>query len=226
MSKQTATLKTQPRNGTGSRAARHDRDAGRIPVNIYGHGEVNQNLAIDAHELDLALHTASHVFTLSIDGAEQPCLVKEVQYDTWGLRVLHVDFARVSLTEEVEVEVALEFTGIAKGLAAGGQLVVQHPELWVRCPANLIPDVLVVDISSLELGHAIHAGEIALPAGVSLDTEKLEPTDPVVSVLAPKVEEVEPAEGAEGEAAEPEIVGGAKPEADGATETKGEKADD
>ncbi|HEU5456035.1 MAG TPA: 50S ribosomal protein L25, partial [Nocardioides sp.] len=117
-------LKTHPRPGTGSAAARRLRAESRIPVNVYGHGEANQNLALDEHELELALHTSTQVFTLAIGGAEQPCLVKSVQYDTFGQRVLHVDFARVSLTEEVEVEVALDITGTPKGAAEGGQVVV------------------------------------------------------------------------------------------------------
>jgi len=196
-------LQTHSRTGTGSAAARRLRAAARIPVNVYGHGEANQNLALDEHELELALHTATQVFTLEISGQQQPCLVKSVQYDTFGQRVLHVDFARVSLTEEVEVEVALDITGTPKGAAEGGQVVVLHPALWVRCLANAIPDSLPVDITPLLMGEAIQAQDIALPPGVSLDTKKMNPEDQIVAVVAPRIEEVAaepaaavPAEGA------------------------------
>jgi large subunit ribosomal protein L25 len=197
-------LQTKPRAATGSAQARRERREGRVPVNVYGHGEGNQHLLMDEHELSLALHTATQVFTLSIGGAEQPCLVKAVQYDTFGQQILHVDFTRVSMTEEVEVEVTLEFTGTPKGVAAGGQLVVLHPALWVRCMANAIPDSIGVDIAAIELGHGIHAGEIALPPGVSLDTERMDPDEQVVGVAAPRVDEPEPvAEGEPVEGAEP-----------------------
>ena len=203
-------LQTHPRTGTGSAAARRLRAEARIPVNVYGHGEANQNLALDEHELELALHTATQVFTLSIGGQEQPCLVKSVQYDTFGQRVLHVDFARVSLTEEVEVEVALDITGTPKGAAEGGQIVVLHPALWVRCLASAIPDSLPVDITPLMMGDAIHAKDIALPAGVSLDTKKMDPEAQIIGVVAPRIEEV-PAE-----AAAPAAVEGAAAPAEGA----------
>ncbi|MHC5212658.1 MAG: 50S ribosomal protein L25 [Planctomycetota bacterium] len=201
---QPTVLKTEVRAGSGSASARRDRRAGRIPVNIYGHGEGNQHLLIDEHDLGLALRTSTQVFTLTIGGAEQPCLVKAVQYDTFGQHILHVDFTRVSMTEEVEVEVTLEFVGTPKGVADGGQLVVNHPALWVRCLANAIPDVINVDIAAVEMGNGVSAGEITLPPGVSLDLEKMEPGDQIVGVAAPRAEEPEEApedEAVEGEGA-------------------------
>ena len=206
-------LQTHPRTGLGSAAARRLRAAARIPVNVYGHGEANQNLALDEHALELALHTATQVFTLAIGGQEQPCLVKSVQYDTFGQRVLHVDFARVSLTEEVEVEVALEITGTPKGAAEGGQVVVLHPAIWVRCLASAIPDSLPVDITPLMMGDAILAKDVALPSGVTLDTKKMNPDDQIVAVVAPRIEEVPAAP----EAAAP--VEGAAAPAEGAAPT-------
>ena len=203
-------LQTHPRPGTGSADARRLRAASRIPVNVYGHGEANQNLALDEHDLELALHTSTQVFTLSIGGKEQPCLVKSVQYDTFGQRVLHVDFARVSLTEEVEVEVALDITGTPKGVAEGGQIVVLHPAVWVRCLASAIPDSLPVDITPLMMGQAIHAREIALPAGVTLDAKRMNPDDQIVAVAAPRIEE------APAEAAAAPAEGAAVPAAEGA----------
>ncbi|HZM01148.1 MAG TPA: 50S ribosomal protein L25 [Planctomycetota bacterium] len=208
-------LKTHPRSGTGSAAARRMRAASRVPVNVYGHGEANQNLALEEHDLELALHTATQVFTLSIGGKEQPCLVKSVQYDTFGQRVLHVDFARVSLTEEVEVEVALEIAGTPKGVAEGGQVVVLHPALWVRCLASAIPDSLPVDITPLLMGQAIHAREIALPAGVTLDTKRMNPDDQIVAVAAPRIE------AAPVEAAPAAAEGAVAPAAEGAAPVAG-----
>jgi large subunit ribosomal protein L25 len=194
-------LKTESRSGTGSSNARRDRVAGKVPVNIYGHGEENQNLAIAEHALNLALGTATQVFTLDIGGKQQPCLVKSVQYDTYGQEILHVDFARVSLTEEVEVEVPVHYMGHAKGITEGGQLVIQHPQLWVRCLAAAIPEFIEVEIADLGLGHSLHAGDVKLPAGVKLDTKRMAADEAVVGVVAPRVEaapevEAAPAEGA------------------------------
>jgi large subunit ribosomal protein L25 len=215
-------IKTENRSDTGSRAARRLRAAGLVPVNVYGHGEANQHLAIDEHQLDLALHTQHQVFTLAIGEQEQPCLVKHVQYDAFGQRIVHVDFTRVSLTEEVEVEVELDILGPAKGVTDGGQMVVHHPAVWVRCRANAIPDSLPVDITALLMGQALHAGDVSLPPGVALDEEKMAPQEALVTVVAPRAaaaEEEEEAVMAEGEeaapaAGEPEAEGESPPAAD------------
>lgn len=198
-----ARLKTQPRVQVGSRAARKARAEGLVPVNIYGHGLPNASLLINAHELGQALHGTAQVFTLAIGREEESCLVREVQYDTYGQRLVHVDFTRIDLSEEVEVTVALRFTGHPKGLAEGGQQVIHHANLAVRCRADSIPDVIEIEISGITLGHSIHASEIALPPGVALDTHHMRPDEPIVGVaLAKKEEEAKPAEAAPAEGAE------------------------
>lgn len=196
----TIVLKTQPRAGAGSRQSRKERAKGRVPVNLYGHGEGNAALTVDEHELSQALGTSTQIFTLASEAAEQACLVKEVQYDTFGQQILHVDFARVDLSEQVDVVVTLEFRGNPAGVAEGGTQVVHHPSLAVRCRADSIPEILTVDVSALEIGHSVQAGEVELPDGVVLDEGNMSPTEPIVAVAAPRVaEEEKPEEEEEGE---------------------------
>lgn len=226
----TAVLKAERRSGKGSRDASRARRDGKVPVNVYGHGEANEHLLTDAHALDLALKTEQQVFTLDVEGKEESCLVREVQYDTFGLHVLHVDFARVDLKEEVEVEVPIEIAGQAKGVNDGGTLVTQHPAIWVKCRADSIPAHIEVDVTEVEMGHAIHAGEVTLPKGVKLDEQKMDPETAIVGVVAPKAEvEETPAEGEvpEGEApAEGEAPSGEAPEGGEASDDAPEKKDD
>lgn len=215
MSTEDNVLKTETRSSHGSRASRKARRDGRIPVNIFGHGKPNSSATVDAHDLEQALATTAQVFTVQVEGAEESCLVKEVQYDTFGQRVLHVDLARIDLTEEVDVVVALEFRGNAKGLAEGGVQIIHHPTLAVHCPAGSIPESILVNIEDLELNQTLHAGEIDLPAGVKLDTGHMAEDEPIVGIAPPKVEAVE--EPAEGE----EAVEGEE-----ATKAEGEGSDD
>ena len=100
-------LKAEPRVGIGSRVSRKARAAGFTPVNVYGHGLPNQALRINTHDLDIALHSPAQVFLLDIQGSEESCLVKEVQWDTFGQNVLHVDFARIEGDEATNFDGAL-----------------------------------------------------------------------------------------------------------------------
>ena len=209
-------LETTAREGKGSRISRRNRREGRVPVEIYGHGEQNKSLTVEAHALELALGTPAQVFTLVIDGKEEPCLVREVQYDTFGREVLHVDFARVDLSEEVHVDVALEIVGRAKGVAEeGGTLVVHHPSVKVVCRADAIPESIALDVSDIALGGSLHAGEITFPAGVWLDEQAMDKEIQVVGVMAPKAEEPEPEEVVEGEEGAEAPAEGEAPAAEG-----------
>jgi ribosomal protein bL25 (Ctc-form) len=124
MATQTANVTVKPRSELGSRANKRLRDSGFIPGVIYGHKEAVVPVTLPKKEVVNHLHHGTHLFDLSLDGKNEKVLVKEVQYDHLGMEVLHVDFARVSLDERVEVTVPLELKGEPKGEADGG--VLQH----------------------------------------------------------------------------------------------------
>jgi large subunit ribosomal protein L25 len=191
-------IKTTARDGSGSQASRRERAAGLIPAIIYGHGQDNVQCKVDGHDLALAFSSSDQVFNLEVAGKKESCLVKEVQYDTFGQRILHVDFSRIDLSEQVAVEVVLEFRGDPAGVSAGGTRIVHHPKLSVNCRADSIPDVITIDVAALEIGDSLHAGEVELPSGVTLDESQLAPGEQVFAVAAPRVEIEEPAEGEEG----------------------------
>lgn len=203
-------LTAEPRDALGSRASRKARAVGRTPANLYRAGEENQSVTLDSHGLELALATPAQVFEIELSGTKQPCLVREVQYDTYGQQVLHVDFARVALDEEVGVEVPFEIRGTPKGVADGGTLSIQHQALMVRCKAGSIPDQLIIDVTSLGVSDSFKAGDIELPEGLSLDTDRMRGDLPVITVLAPRVRKKTKRELAEEQAAA-EAAGGDAP---------------
>ena len=200
---QTAQITAKPRSELGSRANKRLRDAGLIPGVIYGHKEAVVTITLPKKETVNHLKHGAHVFDLAVDGKSEKCLVKEVQYDHLGIEVLHVDFARVSLDEKVEVTVSIELKGTPKGEADGGVLQEIIAELEVECLVTEIPDKIVINVSEMALNDVIHIKDLKLPAGVKAlqDPEQI-----VVQVKEVKEEEVAPAAAAEGEA-EPEVIG-------------------
>lgn len=203
-------FKASTRSSTGKGVARKLRAAGKVPAVIYGHAREAQALELEHHALQLLLEKhpyQSTVIALDVDGKTSNTLIREIQRHPFKKQIVHVDFQELVAGEKVTVPVPLQFTGTPDGVRHGGGLLDQilH-ELEVSCdPAN-IPHHIVVDVTPLTIGHSIHAGEIALPAGVTLETD----ADATVCVCAaPKVEaEAAPAEGAA--PSEPELIRKAK----------------
>src|SRR3954454_4603044 len=150
MATQSAQVTARQRKELGSRANKRLRDSGFVPGVVYGHKEAVIPVTLPKKELTNHIGHGAHLFDLALDGKSEKVLVKEVQYDHLGLEILHVDFARVSLDEKVEVTVALELKGTPKGEAEGGVLQQIISELEIECLVTDIPEVIRHNVSDLE----------------------------------------------------------------------------
>ena len=221
MAAQSIQVTAKPRSELGSRANKRLRDAGMLPGVIYGHKEAVVPVTLPRKEVANHLSHGAHVFDLTLDGKSEKVLVKEVQFDHLGIEVIHVDFARVSLDEKVEVTVPLELKGTPKGEADGGVLQQIISELEVECLVTDIPEVLRHNVSEMALNDVLHIRDLQLPPGV----RALQDEDLIVATVKEIAEEA-PVEAAEAGAAEPEVIG-RKPEegeaAEGEADKKAEK---
>ncbi len=163
------TLVVKKRDSVGTAASNRLRQTGYVPANLYGHGEANVNLAVRADALNTIIHHGTKLLSLTGDISDT-ALLREVQWDAFGIEVLHVDLTRVSQTEMVEVTIPVELHGEAPGSNEGGQLSLVIHELTISCPASDIPEHLRINIGGLHLGQAIHAGEVTLPSGATMIT--------------------------------------------------------
>ncbi|MCC5822004.1 MAG: 50S ribosomal protein L25 [Phycisphaerales bacterium] len=212
-------LNAKLRDRVGSRYAKRIRETGGLPAVVYGHKEDPQPVTLEAREALRFISRGEKVFSMELDGKKQFVLLKDLGYDYLGTNIIHADFARVDLNERVDTRAHLKFVGEAKGLKKAGA-VLMHPvnELQLNCLVTNLPDQIEVDVSGMDVGDVIHAGEIELP----VKTMKLL-TDPdtVVVQIIMKAEEPE----STGEAAsvdgsaEPEVLT-AKKEASGDDEKK------
>jgi large subunit ribosomal protein L25 len=222
-------LKAYPRTQTRRGGVKKLRDTGRVPAVIYGRQAKPQNLEISAKEIgDLIHHSASEnlLVDLSVENdarAKRLALVQEIQHHPLDGKLLHVDFHEVAENEKVIVQVPVETVGEAAGVKTGGG-VLEHVlfKLKVRCLPKDLPEQIIIDVSHLELGKAIHLGEIKVPTGVELIGDK---NIPVVAVALPRAEEeVVPAEGAVAAAGDVEMIKEKKEEGEeGEAPAKGEK---
>jgi large subunit ribosomal protein L25 len=193
-----------PRSEFGKGPARRERRSGRVPAVLYGHGTDPRHLSLPGHEILLALRTANVLIRLDgLPGGSQLALPKAVQRDAIRGSVEHVDLILVRSGEKVTVEIPVTTTG---DLAPDGMLDQQLVQIPIEAEATHIPTGIEVSIEGMQVGDAVHAGDLNLPAGSSL---AVEPDTLVLHVIAaPTAAQIEAELGEE--AAEPE---GAEPAA-------------
>jgi large subunit ribosomal protein L25 len=186
-------LKAYPRSQVQRAEVKKLRATGRVPATIYGRQAKPQNLEVNSKEFaDLLHHSVSEnlLVDLSVENdarSKRLALVQEIQHHPLDGKVLHVDFHEVAENEKVTVQVPVETTGEAVGVKAGGVLEHVLFKLKVRCLPKSLPEQIVVDVTSLEIGKAFHISDIKAPEGVEILGDK---HITVVAVAAPRAEEV------------------------------------
>ena len=169
----TIEIKAVKRDAKGTGASRRLRHAGSVPGVVYGAGKEAVTILVDAKELFLEFrHEAFHasVLDLNLDGKKESVLLRDFQMHPVRNTIQHVDFQRVSATEKIHVKVPFHFINadIAPGVKLSGGIVAHiSTEAEVSCLAKDLPEFIEVDVAKLEMGHAIHFSEIALPKGVT-----------------------------------------------------------
>ncbi|HZT81318.1 MAG TPA: 50S ribosomal protein L25 [Gemmataceae bacterium] len=202
-------LAVQPREGTGSLAARRLRKQGLLPAVIYGHKEATVVVALSHDDFAKALGKGARLVELKTDGGAEAAIIQDIQWDHLGKDVLHVDFRRVSKDERVVVSVPLHLRGVAPGVSGGGLLDQPLHVIDVECLVTAVPDEIRVNIGELQQDQAIHVKDLRLPEGVKAMAD---PDAIVVHIRAP-LAEPEAAAAPAAETAEPEVIGRqAKPE--------------
>lgn len=198
-------LTVKLRDSHGKRRNRRLRGTGMVPAVLYGHQKAVQSLSLSAEELDAVVRHGNRFVELTGELSEK-AFIKEVQWNTWGNRILHVDFARVSEHERVQVTISLELRGEAPGVKEGG--VVKHVmhSIELDCEAASIPDKIEVNINHLGFNQVLHVSDLGLPAGAK---SNVDPALVVVSCM-PQVEVEEKEETASDN--EPEVIGRKKEE--------------
>jgi large subunit ribosomal protein L25 len=193
MSKKSEVLKAEARTRVGTRAARALRAEGRIPASMNAdatHGHVD--FSIEEHGFLATRRRHTHLYDIQLGGQVEMAVVRELQWDTFGEKIVHIDFKRVQRDVKTEAEVELEFVGQPKG----GVLNHLLTHVTVLCLPMDIPDSIEVPVAGLDTGGSVLAKELKLPKGVELVHIAPE-TKVAVVVIAAKPEVVAaPADGA------------------------------
>ncbi len=211
-------IKALKRDKTGKEIAKKLRKEGFIPAVIYGR-DLNIPIKIPTSELKvIKAHrfSESSIIEIVIEDSKSKAnriatVIKDIQFHPLTEEVLHMDFLKVSMKEKIKVKVPLVLKGEPQGVKEGGVLEQMLWELEVEALPLEIPEKIEVDISSLQIGHSIHVGDIQLPERIRI----LEDSGETIVTIVSKREEEKVEEEVEEVSEEPEVIKEKKPQEEG-----------
>ena len=203
-------LKAIKRENTSTGSNNKLRSDGFIPAVLYGGKDANQNISIQIKEIKNLINSdtfLSKVLEIDIDGKKEKVIPRDVAYNVVSEEPIHIDFMRIVSGKKIILEIPVKFINHpdSPGLKRGGVLNIVRRKVELRCPAENIPDEIIVDLAGTDIGTSIKISSIKLPDNV---IPTITDRDFVVATVAAPTVIKEPekpaeetsAEGAEGEA--------------------------
>ena len=164
-------LKATKRTTTSSGQINKLRSDGFIPAILYGGEKNNINISLKKIHLKDIINTEtfmSKVYDLDIDGSKEKVLPRDVSFDPMSDEPIHIDFMRIIKGSKLILEIPVKFINLDKspGLKKGGVLNTVRRKIELKCPAENIPNEIVVDLNNTEIGTSIKISSVKLPPNV------------------------------------------------------------
>lgn len=164
-------VQAETRTDFGKGAARKLRAAGRIPAVVYRAGGESSHYSVDPNTLQLMYRRIGNpnlLINLEADGKSRLVILKDAQKHPLTRALLHIDFYEVNAKEEVAVEVLVRISGKAAGETFGATISYMRRTLRIAAKPADIPAEIHLDVSGMDVGDFLRAGDVVLPKGVSL----------------------------------------------------------
>ena len=188
------------------------RSKGLIPAILYGGKDANQSISIEKKDIKNLINSdtfLSKVLELDIDGKKEKVIPRDIAFNVVSEEPIHVDFMRIVAGKKIIIEIPVKFINHpdSPGLKRGGVLNIVRRKIELKCPAENIPDEIIIDLTGTDIGTSIKISSVKL-------MENIVPTitdrDFVIATVASPTVMKEPEKPAEGEAvtegAEGEVI--------------------
>ncbi len=163
------------RDTFGKCAMRRLRGSGNTPAVLYGNNKDVMALQLETIAFLKSLFQISRknaVVNLAINGDEtRHVMMREIQTDPVTDSLIHADFFEIDLDKPTRFTVPVEFSGVAKGVDLGGELVVHKSSVVVEGIPLEVPDSVTIDITNIGIGDAISVSDVELGAGLTMITD-------------------------------------------------------
>lgn len=165
------------------------RKEGTIPAVVYGNKVAPQMIWVNALAFTKvhAVAGESSIIDLTLEKGKKSVIVQELEHDAMTNRVSHIDFFEVSMNQELEARIPLEFINESPAVREmGGILVKTLEEVEVTCLPKDLPHSITIDLSLLkDFSTHVQVKDLVLPKGVKVLTDEL---TTIVLVEAPRTE--------------------------------------
>ena len=180
------------------------RQSGLIPAILYGGKDPNAKISIEKKLIKNILNSdsfLSSVLELDVEGNKLKVIPREVAYNIISDEPIHIDFMRVVAGAKIVLDIPVKFINNddCPGLKVGGVLNIVRRKVELKCPADNIPEEIIVDLKGLEIGTSIKISSVKLPENV---TPTIADRDFVIATVAAPTVLKEPEKPAEGETTE------------------------
>ena len=185
-------LTVAPREGVGKGVAKKMRRSGKTPGILYG-GASPMNIAVDARDVFRIIHghegsTQLLKLTFAQTSDARMAIIRDLQFDPVSDNLIHLDLQEVAMDKPIQVSVALHHVGEAIGVRESqGILEMVLREVQVSCLPGNIPEDIKADVSGLAIGDVLTVGDLVVPEGVRVLTDRAQA---VATVAPPAAEEV------------------------------------
>jgi large subunit ribosomal protein L25 len=196
-------LKAIKRESTSTGSNNKLRSEGLIPAILYGGKDKNQNISVEKKDIKNLVHSdtfLSKVLELDIDGKKEKVIPRDVAFNVVSEEPIHIDFMRIVAGKKIILEIPVKFTNHpdSPGLKRGGVLNIVRRKVELKCPAENIPDEIIVDLAGTDIGTSIKISSVKLAENV---IPTITDRDFVIATVASPTVMKEPEKPAEGEAA-------------------------
>ncbi len=234
-------LKATKRENLSTGSTKKLRAQGFIPCILYGGKDTNQNISVSKKEISNIINSdtfLSKVLEIDVDGKKERVIPRDVAYHVVSEEPIHIDFMRIVSGKKIILEIPVKFINHpdSPGLKRGGVLNIVRRKVELKCPAENIPDEIVVDLTGTDIGTSIKISSIKLPenvlptiidrdfvvATVAAPTIIKEPEKPAEEAVAEGAEGEAPAEGAEAASKEGDVTKKDDKTKEGTSEKKSE----
>src|SRR3982751_2576880 len=149
-------IQAKLRDGRGKNDARRARRDGMVPITVYGGGAETVAAVAPLRDLAAILRSESGrntIFTIDVEGLGiSEVMFHDRQIDPIRGRLIHADLTRLVKGQKIEVTVPLHLEGEPIGVKDNQGVLEQILRVVeIRCEPRMIPDVINVDVSHLDV---------------------------------------------------------------------------